>query len=354
MSSKASVAWPSASPTLTASRASDPGAVEVDRVGAAAAAADRQVEAGEAVLELAGEAGGGAGEALVVLGGDDHGEVGGAVLAGFGGRQRARGQRAQRPHRQGQHPLAPVAGLRRARRRPQHQHAGAAVEVGAELGAAGDDVAAVGHLAGEDGVDEGAARPPRSPIPARASAPAPAPAASSPCGRSPGRAASRRGSAARRPRRRRPAARPWSPRRRRRAAAAPGRGRRRRRRAPRWSGRSGRRWRRAGGPRRAPPRAARRPIRPLPRARRAGRDLPPLQHFRSLSSSPACASLSRPARSPGRRLLAVDEVEDVVVVVDDRQPDHDAADQQRGEHEEREEAGRGLLPDPAVRAQRRG
>ena len=123
------------------------GPVEVDRVGAAAAAADRDVEAGEAVVELAGEAGGGAGEALVVLGGDDHGDLG-RDLAVLGRRQRARGQRAQRPHRQGQDPFAPLARLRRPRRDPQHQHAGAAVEVGAELGGAGDDVAAVGHPRG--------------------------------------------------------------------------------------------------------------------------------------------------------------------------------------------------------------
>ena len=122
------------------------GPVEVDRVGAAAAAAGGQVEAGEAVVELAREAGGGAGEPLVVLGGDDRGDLG-RRLAAVAGRQRARRQRAQRPLRQDQHPLPPLARLRRPRRRPQDDDAGAAVEVGAELGGLGDDVAAVGHLA---------------------------------------------------------------------------------------------------------------------------------------------------------------------------------------------------------------
>ena len=131
------------------------GPVEVDRVGGAAAVADRQVEAGQAVVELAREAGGGAGEALVVLGRDDHRDLGGD-LALLGGRQRAGGERAQRAQREGQDPGPPLAGLGRARRGAHDQHPGAALEVGAELGGAGDDVAAVGHLAGEDGADEGA------------------------------------------------------------------------------------------------------------------------------------------------------------------------------------------------------
>ena len=65
-------------------------------------------------------------------------------------------QRAQRPHREDQDPLAPLTRLRRARGGAEDEDAGAAVEIGAQLGAAGDDVAAVGDLAGEDGGDEGA------------------------------------------------------------------------------------------------------------------------------------------------------------------------------------------------------
>jgi hypothetical protein len=113
------------------------------------------METGEAVVELACQAGGGAGQALVVLGRDDHRDFGRDLVLG-GGRQRTRGEGPQRPQRQRQHPSAPLPRLRRPRRRPQHQHAGAAVEVGAELGGAGDDVAAIGYLAGEDGGDEGA------------------------------------------------------------------------------------------------------------------------------------------------------------------------------------------------------
>ena len=130
------------------------GAVEVDRVGGAAAVADRQVEAAEAVVELAGEPGRGAGEAVVVLGGDDHRDLrGDLVLAGA--RQRPGGQRAQGPQRQGQDPGAPLAGLGGARRGADDDHPGPPLEVGAHLGGAGEDVAAVGHLAGEHGADEG-------------------------------------------------------------------------------------------------------------------------------------------------------------------------------------------------------
>ena len=182
------------------------GAVEVDRVGAAAAAAGGQVEAREAVVELAREAGGGAGEALVVLGRDDHRDLGGD-LAVVGAGQRAGRQRAQRPHRQDQHPLAPLAALRGPRRRPQDEHAGAAVEIGAELGARGRRCRRGRSPRGRGRRRRRRSKPPRWPTPAPASAPARAPAASSPCGRSPGPAASGRGSAAPRPRRRRPAAR---------------------------------------------------------------------------------------------------------------------------------------------------
>ena len=115
------------------------------------------MKAGEAVLELPGQARGGAGELLVVLGRDDHRDLGG-YLAVVGGRQRA-GRRASAA------PAAPGS-ARRARHSPvcaargaarSDQHPGAPLEVGAELGGAGDDVAAVGHLASEDGGDEGSA-----------------------------------------------------------------------------------------------------------------------------------------------------------------------------------------------------
>ena len=165
------------------------GPVEVDRVGGAAAAADRQVEAGEAVVELAREAGGGAGEALVVLGRDDHGDLG-RRLAVRRRRQRARGQRAQRPHAPGSAPgPATRPSARRAAPRAAISTPAPRLEVGAELGGAGDDVAAVGHLAGRARRRRRRPPPPRSPTPASASAPAPAPAASSPCARSPGPAA---------------------------------------------------------------------------------------------------------------------------------------------------------------------
>src|ERR1700761_6144261 len=129
--------------------------VEIDRVGGAAAAADRDVEAGEAVGELAGEAGGGAGEALVVLGGDEHRHFGGG-LGVPGRRQGARRQRAQRAQGEGEDAAAPLPRLGGARGGAQDEDAGAAVEVGTQLGAAGDDVAAIGDLAREDVVDEGA------------------------------------------------------------------------------------------------------------------------------------------------------------------------------------------------------
>ena len=131
------------------------GPVEVDRVGRAAAVADRQVEARQAVVELARQAGGGAGEALVVLGRDDHGDLGGG-LALVRRRQRPRGERAQRPQGEGEDPGPPLAGLGGARRGADDQHPGPGLEVGAHLGGAGDDVAAVGHLAGQHGADEGA------------------------------------------------------------------------------------------------------------------------------------------------------------------------------------------------------
>ena len=136
------------------------GAVEVDRVGRAAAATDGQVEAGEAVVELAREAGRGAGQPLVVLGGDDRGDLG-RHLAAVAGRQRAGGQRPQRPLGEDQDALAPLAGLRRPRRRPQHHHAGAPVEVGAQLRGLGDDVAG--------GRSPAAAAPPATKAPAASS-----------------------------------------------------------------------------------------------------------------------------------------------------------------------------------------
>ena len=138
------------------------GAVEVDGVGGAAAATDREVEAGEAVGELAGEPGGGAGEPLVVLGGDDHGDLGGG-LGVLGGGERAGRQRAQGAHREGEDARAPLPRLGGARGGAEDEDAGAAAELGAELGATGDDVAAVGdppreHV-GDEGVGDLLARP---------------------------------------------------------------------------------------------------------------------------------------------------------------------------------------------------
>ena len=271
------------------------GAVEVDRVGAAAAAADRQVEAGEAVVELAGQPGGGAGEPLVVLGGDDHGDLGrdlavhGASPASPGASERS--ARSARVRTRARH--SPVCAARGAAR--SDQHPGAALEVGAELGGAGDDVAAVGHLAGEHGGDEGARHLLALPLRrARALQLQRQQRRHHAGDRRVGRRLGR-GSAARRRRRRRPAARPRSRPRRRRAASAPGPARRRRPPARRWSGRSGRRWRRAAAPRRAPPRAGRRPTRPPPRARRAALDLPAFAGISAPSEVAGIGSLS-PAR----------------------------------------------------------
>jgi hypothetical protein len=111
------------------------------------------MEAGEAVFQLAGQAGGGALDAGGVLGGDEHRDL--RRLVAFGARQRAGCQGTQRALGQGQHPRPPLARLRRPRCRVQDQHPGAALQVRAELGGSGDDVAAVGHLAGKDGGDKG-------------------------------------------------------------------------------------------------------------------------------------------------------------------------------------------------------
>src|SRR5690242_20504708 len=120
--------------------------------------------------------------------------------------------------------------------------------------------------------------------------------------------------------------------------------------APRWSGRSRPRWHRAGGRPRGPPRAGPPRTRPRRRAPPAAPCDLHLQGFPPLFWT-APASGHYPDRAPD--LLAVEEVDDVRVVVDDRQPDHDPAADQRRQYEEREEAGRRLLPEPTVGAQRR-
>ena len=116
--------------------------------------------------------------------------------------------------RQGQHPRAPLAGLRGARApRAAISTPAPRLEVGAELGGAGDDVAAVGDLAVEHGARRSRRPPPRSPTRASASAPAPAPSSVVTMRSDRRRRARPRraaGSAARRPRCRRPAARPSS------------------------------------------------------------------------------------------------------------------------------------------------
>ncbi len=118
---------------------------EVDGIGGATAAADRRVEGREALGQLSLERRGRTPEPLLLGGRDDHRDHRG--LGVLERRERSRRRRAQRADRQGQHARPPFVGLRRSRRRPQHQRAGPLLEVGAELCGAGADVAAVGDLA---------------------------------------------------------------------------------------------------------------------------------------------------------------------------------------------------------------
>ena len=123
--------------------------------------------------------------------------------------------------------------------------------------------------------------------------------------------------------------------------------RRRRRRARRSSGRSAPRWRRAPWPRRARPRAGRRPTRSPPRGPRASPHLPPLQglYGSPASSSPRnrsgalraiSAELARwaefapiagkfgPPRAGGRSVEPRKDPRDVVPEVDDQDAERDA------------------------------
>ncbi len=157
------------------------GPVEVDRVAGPAAVPDRQVEAGQAVVELAPEPGRGAGEPRRRPRRGRSTATSAGLPPSSALASAPRGQRAQRAQRQGQHPRPPLARLRRARARARTMITPAPrLEVGADLGRAGEDVAAIGHLAREDGARRRRRRPPRSPTPASASARARAPAASRP------------------------------------------------------------------------------------------------------------------------------------------------------------------------------
>ena len=150
--------------------------------------ADRQVEAGEAVLELARQPGGGPREALVVLGGDDHGELRGrlALLRALASAPGASERSARRVRVRTRARHSPVCAARG--RGADDQHPGPALEVGAHLGGAGDDVAAVGDLAGEDRADEGAGDLLALPLRRAGALQLQRRAASSPSGRSPGSA----------------------------------------------------------------------------------------------------------------------------------------------------------------------
>ena len=246
------------------------GAVEVDRIGGVAAAADRQVEAGEAVVELARQPGGGARRAASSSSAGTITAISAASsppgLASDPGASERSARRARVSTRARHSPVWAARGAACRISTPAP-----ALEVGAELGGAGDDVAAVGHLARQHRGDEGPGDLLALPLRRARALQLQRQQRRHHAGdrRLGGRGAAVAQLADRRCRR--PAARPGSPPRRRRAASSPGRGRRRRPPARRWSGRSGRRWRRAPSPRPAPPRAARRPTRPPRRARRGSR-----------------------------------------------------------------------------------
>jgi hypothetical protein len=132
------------------------GSVEVDGILRAAALSHGHGEAGQRGGELALQPLCRARQVAVLGGGHDGCHLGRLAL---GERpERAPTGRTQRSQGDREHPRSPVAGLRGARRGAGDHHARTRLDVGSELRRAGDDVAAVGDLAGDHGPHEGAGR----------------------------------------------------------------------------------------------------------------------------------------------------------------------------------------------------
>ena len=156
MSSKASSAQPLGLGDVGGQERLLSGPVEVDGVLGAAASSHGHGEARQRGGELALQPLCGTRQLALVGGRHDRRDLGRLALGE--GPERASAGRAKRSQSDREHPRPPVAGLGGSRRGARDHHAHTRLDRGSELGRAGDDVAAVGDLAGDHRPHEGARR----------------------------------------------------------------------------------------------------------------------------------------------------------------------------------------------------